>query len=56
MRWRVGDERVVGPAVELDQLGGECAARRVHGLLAEGEHCVGEHRLPVLGHEYQVGA
>ena len=54
--WRVGDEQahVVGLAVELDRLGGELAAHRVHCLLAEGEHCVGEHRPPLFGHEYKV--
>ncbi len=54
--WRVGDEQVpvVGLAVEFDLLGGERAAHRVRGLLAEGAHLVGEHRTPVVGHEHQV--
>ena len=45
---------MVGLAVELDQLDVEFGAHRPHGLLAEGEHRVGEHRAPVLRHEHQM--
>ena len=53
--WRVGEEQVpvVGLAVGLDRLGGELAAHRAHGLLAESAHL--EHRTPVVGHEHQMG-
>ena len=47
--------RVVGFAVELDQLDVEFGAHVAHGALAEGEHGVGEHRPPVFGHEHQMG-
>ena len=54
--WRVGDEQVhvVGFAVELHQLDIEFGAHRAHGVLAEGEHLVGEYRAPELGHEHQM--
>jgi putative transposase len=39
--------------VELDELGVEFGAELAHGVLAEGEHLVGEDRLAVLGHEDQ---
>ena len=48
---RVGDQqvRMVGLAVELDQLDIELGAHTAQGVFAEGEHGVGEHRPPILG-------
>jgi putative transposase len=45
---------VVGLAVELDQRGGQVGADVAHGVLAGGEHRVGEDRPPVLGHEDEM--
>jgi hypothetical protein len=46
---------VVGLAVEFDQLDIEFGAPVAHGVLAVGEHGVGEHPAPVFGYEHQVG-
>ena len=46
---------VVGLAVELNQLGIEVGAHAAHGVLAEGEHGIGEHRARYKVGEYQVG-
>ena len=55
-RWRVGDEQVqvVGFAGEFDQLDVQVGAHRGRGVLAEGEHLVGEHFAPVLGCEHRM--
>jgi hypothetical protein len=55
-RRRVGHEQVhvVGFTVELHQLDIEFDAHRTHGVLAKGEHLVGEHWAAVLGHENKV--
>ena len=45
---------VVGLAVELDQLDIEIGAHTTHGVLAVGEHGVGENRVPVFGYENKV--
>jgi hypothetical protein len=45
---------VVGFAFELGQLNIEVGADGAHGVLAEGQHCAGEHRAPVFGLEHQV--
>jgi hypothetical protein len=46
---------VVGLPVELAQFGIQLGAYAAHQLLAEGEHGVGEHRVPVFGDEHLVG-
>ncbi len=45
---------VVGFAVEFDQLSAQVGAHGAQGVLAVGEHGVGEHPAPVLGDEHQV--
>jgi hypothetical protein len=45
---------VVGFAVELHQLDIEFGAYRTRGVLAEGEHLVGDDRAPELGDEHQI--
>jgi NAD(P)-dependent dehydrogenase (short-subunit alcohol dehydrogenase family) len=45
---------VVGLAVELDQLDIEIGAHTTRGVLAVGEHGVGENRVPVFGYENKV--
>ncbi len=54
--WWIGDQQmhVVGFAVELDHLDIEFGAHGTHGVLAEGEHRVGEHRPAVPGYEHEM--
>jgi hypothetical protein len=55
--WRVGEKQahVVGLAGELVQLVGELAVHRMRGVLAKGRGRIGEHWMPLFGHEFRVG-
>ena len=45
---------VVGLAVEFAKLGSRASAHFAHGVLAEGEQSIGEHRPVVRADKHQV--